>query len=83
MSNNLPFRCPVCRAKQPLQPTCRRCKADLQLVVQVRRRIEYLRSELQQAQASGNQQREATLHAELRWLCPKGLSSSAENSNGP
>jgi methylglutaconyl-CoA hydratase len=27
------LRCPVCRARQPHQPTCRRCQADLRLLV--------------------------------------------------
>ncbi|WP_182864600.1 hypothetical protein [Stieleria mannarensis] len=31
--SNSDFRCPACRAKQPLQPVCRRCEADLQLLV--------------------------------------------------
>ncbi len=29
------MRCPVCRAENGLEPTCRRCKADLGLVVAV------------------------------------------------
>ncbi|OED37086.1 hypothetical protein AB833_24930 [Chromatiales bacterium (ex Bugula neritina AB1)] len=36
------FQCPVCRARQPLQSQCRRCQADLSLVVKVRERINYL-----------------------------------------
>ena len=70
MSNNLDFRCPVCRAKQTLHATCRRCNADLRLVASARRRIEYLLTEIEMAQASGNHQREASLAAELQWLAP-------------
>ena len=71
MSNKLEFHCPVCRAKQPLQETCRRCKADLGLVVRVRRRVEYLISEIEQAEVSGDQEREELLAAELQWLVPQ------------
>jgi len=70
MSNNLDFRCPVCRAKQTLRATCRRCYADLRLVASARRRIEYLLAEIETAQASGNHQRKARLAAELKWLAP-------------
>jgi hypothetical protein len=70
MSNKPDFRCPVCRAKQPLQDNCRRCKADLRLVVRARRRVACLLSEIEQVQASGNQKREELLWAELQWLAP-------------
>ena len=70
MSNDRDFRCPVCRARQPLQETCRRCKADLSLVVGAHRRVEYLRAEREKARASGNGPREQILTAELRWLAP-------------
>ena len=29
------MHCPVCKADSALEPTCRRCKADLSLLVQV------------------------------------------------
>lgn len=70
MSNEPDFRCPVCRAKQPLQETCRRCKADLSLVVRVHRRVEYLSAQREEARASGNREREEILTAELEWLAP-------------
>jgi hypothetical protein len=70
MSNNLDFRCPVCRAQQTLRATCRRCDADLRLVVSARCRIEYLLTEIEVAQASGNHHRKASLAAELKWLAP-------------
>lgn len=38
------FCCPVCRARQQLSPKCRRCQADLTLVVKARLRLAYLRS---------------------------------------
>lgn len=33
MSDESAFRCPVCRAVQTLRETCRRCQADLRLVM--------------------------------------------------
>ena len=70
MSSDPPFHCPVCRAKQPLAETCRRCKADLGLVVRARRRIDYLRAQLEEAIAHGDAQQTETISAELRWLKP-------------
>lgn len=70
MSNDLELRCPVCRAKQPLQQTCRRCKADNGLVLRARRRIEYLLAEIEKVHANGDQQRAERLSAELKWLAP-------------
>lgn len=70
MSSDPAFHCPVCRAKQTLAETCRRCKADLRLVVRARRRVDYLRSQFEQAIARGDTQQAETLSAELRWLKP-------------
>lgn len=36
------FRCPACRARQPVQDACRRCQADLTLLAKMHRRIDYL-----------------------------------------
>jgi len=36
------LRCPVCRARQPHQPTCRRCQADLRLLVAALGEVERL-----------------------------------------
>lgn len=38
------FRCPVCRARQELSETCRRCQADLTLAVKIRQRLWYLQT---------------------------------------
>jgi len=78
MSNDRNFRCPVCRARQPLQETCRRCKADLRLVVRARRRVDYLHSKRLKAQAQGDRECEQKLAAELRWLAPKPSGSLGE-----
>jgi hypothetical protein len=60
------FQCPVCRARQPLQNECRRCRADLSLVVSIHLRIDYLREQLKQA-AKGSLRREQLIK-ELRLL---------------
>jgi hypothetical protein len=43
------FQCPTCRARQPLQSQCRRCRSDLSLVVAAHRRIAFIREQLEQA----------------------------------
>lgn len=70
MSDDPAFRCPVCRAKQTLRETCRRCKADLRLVARVHRRMAYLMAQQEQARESGDREREQILAAELQWLAP-------------
>jgi hypothetical protein len=70
MSVESEFRCPVCRAAQPLQETCRRCQADLRLVVRVQRRLAYVEQQRAAALASGDEALHQQLAAELRWLAP-------------
>lgn len=70
MSNDPSFRCPVCRASQTLSATCRRCQADLSLVVRARLRLEFVRRERAEAIAAGDAERERLLAGELRWLAP-------------
>ncbi len=70
MSADPAFRCPVCRARQPLNQTCRRCQADLSLVVRSHRRLNYLIAQRDEARANGNREREETITEEIRWLLP-------------
>lgn len=70
MSADRDFRCPVCRAAQALRETCRRCEADLSLVVRAHRRLADVKRQLEQARASGHSERARQLAAELRWLAP-------------
>lgn len=72
MSNDSAFRCPVCRAAQTMRETCRRCQADLQLVVRAHRRWAYLELARVQARACGDHRHEQVLTAELHWLAPRG-----------
>jgi len=64
------FRCPVCRARQTLQPECRRCHADLTLVVKARHRAEHLFVALQQAREDRDFAAQHQLAKELRLLHP-------------
>jgi hypothetical protein len=70
MSDESAFRCPVCRAAQTLRETCRRCQADLRLVMRAHRRLAYLKHQRTQAQTTGDDDRERSLADELRWLAP-------------
>lgn len=71
MSSEPQFRCPVCRASQTLSETCRRCQADLTLVVRARRRIVEVKRLRDEAIAGGDLQRERRLSVELTWLAPR------------
>jgi primosomal protein N' len=70
MSNDLSFRCPVCRARQELADTCRRCNADLRLVARAHRRVAYLLSRKQIARNDGDTLRQQSIEAELKILAP-------------
>jgi hypothetical protein len=70
MSSETTLRCPVCRATQPWQDSCRRCRADLELVVRAHRRVAFLQSQREQARACGDDSQERTITAELNWLAP-------------
>ena len=66
------FRCPVCRASQTLQNKCRRCKADLSLVVLAHQRVNYLLTLLNSAADLTATQRQL-LQSELKLLSPQSL----------
>lgn len=71
MSNNPSFRCPVCRARQTLRDECRRCEADLRLVVRAHLRVAFLVAQRQQARTGGDRLNEQTIAAELELLAPR------------
>lgn len=48
------MRCPVCRAENALDLACRRCKADLALLVQLERQRQALVSASREALALGD-----------------------------
>lgn len=70
MSTEAAFRCPVCRASQTASDTCRRCQADLSLVMRAYRRLAWVKQEKDKAGSRGDSQSEQLLADELRWLAP-------------
>jgi hypothetical protein len=68
MSAESTFRCPVCRASQTLREKCRRCHADLSLVVRARRRLAHLIALRGEAHSRGDDAQSRDIETELRWL---------------
>ncbi len=79
MSREIMFRCPVCRASQPPQPECRRCKADLCLALRARRRLAYLLEQRAMAICDGDRDRTKQIQCELDLLAPQ-QSGIADNA---
>ena len=65
------FCCPACHASQLLQDVCRRCAADLRLVVAAHRRVAYLVSQRSLAEAEGDVATALAISAELELLAPR------------
>jgi hypothetical protein len=63
------LNCPVCRAKQTSQSECRRCGADLSLLIKALRSVQAAQRQVEQAQRRGDADFEDAL-AYLRWLSP-------------
>lgn len=59
------FQCPVCRARQELQNECRRCGADLSLVVAARRRIGLIQEQLAHATEGSLQHKRLTKELQM------------------
>jgi len=72
MSADSSFRCPVCRASQTLRETCRRCQADLGLVMRANLRLAYVKRQQAEAIAQRQGERGQMLAGERRWLDPSG-----------
>ena len=68
------LRCPACRAQQPWQAQCRRCRADLQLLVAALRRSRFLVQQLNDDTCDLDGQRRDQYRRELRLLNPNALS---------
>ena len=77
------MRCPVCRAENAAEATCRRCRADLSLLVTLEQSRRYALDEAAHAAATGDGAA-TLLHAETahrlradseswRWLAVGGL----------
>lgn len=72
-SSNADFQCPVCRARQVLTDSCRRCKADLSLLARLRQRAEFLQTEWLRAVSRGDQAQSERIRRELTVLAPRLL----------
>lgn len=68
--------CPVCRAKQAPQPSCRRCSADLSLYVKALRSVNAVRTQMDTAVENGNHELASQASRYLKWLSPKSTNSS-------
>ncbi|MCS7467425.1 hypothetical protein NZK35_12290 [Stieleria sp. ICT_E10.1] len=74
MSSN-DLRCPACRAKQPLQPVCRRCDADLKLLVRALEHVAALVARHEQARARADHHAMETTARQLALIAPKRLAA--------
>ena len=63
--------CPVCRARQPWQATCRRCEADLQLYVKALRSLHSAQRQVAAAHNSGDEAKCQATERYLAWLGPR------------
>lgn len=62
--------CPVCRARQPLQASCRRCEADLQLYVKALQSLRLAEQHVAEARSGPDELRRHTAQRYLDWLRP-------------
>lgn len=69
MTNENELACPVCRAKQAYQTECRRCGADLTLLIKALRSAQAAQRQLEQSLRAGYANSEVALKY-LRWLSP-------------
>lgn len=69
-SDSLTITCPVCRAKQTLQPVCRRCSADLELYGYAIRSQHQAARRHAQCMAAGDHAEAERIEQYLTWLRP-------------
>ena len=67
-SDDHELRCPVCRAAQTPRPQCRRCGADLGLLVRALDAIRKTQQQLEQACQSGDVWQQRNQQEYLVWL---------------
>ena len=56
-----------------MRETCRRCQADLRLVLRAHLRLAYVKRRQAEAISRGDSECEQTMASELRWLAPQRL----------
>lgn len=69
--NEQELNCPVCRARQPFQSTCRRCQADLRLYVKALRSLHTAQRQAAVAHDAGDESRLQSSERYLAWLQPR------------
>ncbi len=62
------FRCPVCRARQSPQTQCRRCGADLTMLLHALASLHAAQQELEEARSLNDHSREHQQQRYLNWL---------------
>lgn len=65
------LNCPVCRARQPWQSTCRRCEADLRLYVKALRSLHRAQRQAAADHDSGDESKSQATERYLSWLQPR------------
>lgn len=69
-TTNARIRCPACRASQKRQDQCRRCGADLRLLVRIRQHLDWLQHRYLQSLQTNHPWQAAALLAEIRQIDP-------------
>ncbi|MEZ6087019.1 MAG: hypothetical protein R3C05_03095 [Pirellulaceae bacterium] len=67
------LRCPACRAKQPWRLECRRCQADLRLLVAALKRSQFVVQQLATDSSHLDAQSRERYERELELLSPNML----------
>ena len=73
--------CPVCRAKQAYQSECRRCGADLSLLIKTLRSVQAAKLHVEQSLLAGDPHVDVAL-AYLRWLTPSRAQPVIDRCSG-
>ena len=77
MTSTPRIQCPVCKARQAHQPTCRRCGADLTLYLKALHSLEVTRRQVREARQSGRHEQAADAASYLKWLKPDAAAQVA------
>ena len=77
------LRCPACRALQKRQSQCRRCGADLSLLVRAHDRLIFLQYRYQQSLQTGETEQSDLLLAEIRELHPRTAQEIEQPEENP
>jgi len=76
------LRCPACRASQPYQDVCRRCGADLRLLVKIKTHIDDLVRKHEAFRIAGNREAADAIRNTLCRLDPGSLAAQEKMPDG-